>query len=154
MMDLARMLLAHGEQASAVELLQQAIANRHEDEDTLQEARAVFREIGMEAEGERIITRVCDSVVRLNNDGVRLAEDGRLEEASELFQRALRDLPANRTINMNTAKVLLLRMKRAGRDELQLRQVRECLERLQQLDPGAGAVQRLSALYREVAAAN
>jgi hypothetical protein len=54
---------------------------------------------------------------------------------------------------MNTAKVLLLRMKRDGRDELQLRQARECLERLQQADPGAGAVKRLSAMYREVASA-
>jgi len=153
MVELARMLLAHGEQAGAVALLQQAVANRHEDEELLQEVRAVFREAGREEEGERLIARVCAGVVRLNNDGVRLAEDGRLEEAIELFRQALRDLPANRTINMNTAKVLLLRMRRDGRDERQLQQVRECLERLQQLDPAAGAVQRLSALYREVATA-
>lgn len=151
MVELARMLLARGDRSGAIEHLQQAVANRHEDEELLQEARAVFREAGMEEEGERIIARVRDGVVRLNNDGVQLAEEGRLDEAIELFQRALRDLPANRTINMNTAKVLLLHMQRAGRDERQLEQVRECLQRLQQLDPAAGAVQRLSALYRDVA---
>lgn len=151
MVDLARMLLDRGDRAAAIEQMQQAIANRHEDEELLQDVRATFREAGMEEEGERIIARVRDGVVRLNNDGVHLAEEGRLKEALELFQQALRDLPANRTINMNTAKVLLLYIKRDGCDELRLQQVRECLDRLQQLDPSAGSVQRLSALYREVA---
>lgn len=152
MVELASLLLVYGEQAGALELMQQAVANRHEDEALLGEVRAAFREAGMEEEGERIVTRARDGVVRLNNDGVRLAEEGRLEEAIELFQQALRDLPANRTINMNTAKVLLLRMRRDGRDDDQLRQVRECLERLQAVEPAAGAVRRLSALYRELAA--
>jgi DNA-binding response OmpR family regulator/Tfp pilus assembly protein PilF len=152
MVELARMLLARGDQGAAIAHMQQAIASRHEDEDLLHDVRAVFREAGMEEEGEHIITRVRDGVVRLNNDGVRLAEEGHLEEAVDLFQKALRDLPANRTINMNTVKVVLLRMKREGRDERSLQLVRECLERLQQLDPSAGTVQRLSALYRELAA--
>lgn len=151
MVELAHMLLAHGEAAAAIEYLQRAVANRHEDETLLQEVRAVFHEAGMAEEGEGIITRERDRVVRLNNEGVRLAEDGRLEAAIALFQQALRDLPANRTINMNAAKVLLLRMQRDGPDADQLRQARECLLRLQQLDPAAGAVQRLAAMYRAVA---
>ncbi|MGE4049204.1 MAG: response regulator [Acetobacteraceae bacterium] len=153
MVELARMLLARGEHAAAVEQMQRAIGNRHEDEGLLQEVRAVFRDAGMEDEGERLIARVRDEVIRLNNDGVHLAEEGRLEEAAELFQKALRDLPVNRTINMNTAKVMLLRMKRDGRNDQYLRQAHECIERLRQQDPAAGAVQRLAALYREVASA-
>lgn len=152
MVELAHMLLIRGERAAAVEQMRKAIGNRHEDEALLQEVRTVFREADMEQEGEGIITQVRDGVVRLNNDGVQLAQEGRLDEAIGLFREALRDLPVNRTINMNTAKVLLVRMKRDGCDPQSLDQAHECLERLRQQDPASGAVQRLAALYREVTA--
>ncbi|MCC6209252.1 MAG: response regulator [Gammaproteobacteria bacterium] len=153
MVELARMLLARGEHAAAIEQMRKAIGSRYEDEALLQEVRAVFRNAGMEREGEDLIGQVRDDVVRLNNDGVHLAEEGRLEEAAELFRKALRDLPENHTINMNTAKVLLLRMKRDGGDEKNLRQAHECIERLRRQDPINGAVRRLALLYREVAGA-
>jgi len=151
MVELARMLLARGERAAAIEQMRKAIGNRHEDEALLQEVRAVFREAGWEREGEEIIGQVRADVVRLNNDGVHLAEAGRLDESAELFRKALGDLPENRTINMNMAKVLLLRMKRDGNDEHDMHQAHECIERLRRQDPVSSAVQRLATMYREAA---
>ena len=149
--ELVRMLLARGENAAAIEQLRKAIGNRYEDEALLQDVRAVFREAGMEQEGDGIIGQVRADVIRLNNDGVHLAEEGRLDEAIDLFRKALGDLPENRTINMNMAKVLLLHMKREGNDGQNLQQAHVCIERLRRQDPVGGAVQRLAALYREVA---
>ena len=74
-------------------------------------------------------------MVRLNNRGVRLVQEGQLEEAIRLFEAALADLPHNKTINMNTAMVLLKYMERHGPTPEHLERVRRCLQMVRETAP-------------------
>lgn len=150
--EMARAAFANGDNEKAIGLIEQIVANNHDDSALLDEVQQVFSDAGLEDEGSRIIDQAREQVAQLNNKGVRLAEEGNLDEAVRLFEQALKDMPENRTINMNVVKVLLLQLKKAGRDDDRLAQARHYFERLRDLDPENPGLPQLAALYEQVTA--
>ncbi len=144
-LEMSKACMLNGDEARGAELIKALVRNHHEDEALLERIQETFAEMGKEEEGRQLISDSRDKVVKLNNRGVRLVQDGKLEEAISLFEEALKDLPANKTINMNTAMVLLKYMERHGREERYLGMVRRCLEMLSACAPHDAAVQQLQA---------
>ena len=99
-----------------------------------------------------VFKAAIQEVVNLNNTGTQLAKSGKLDEAINLFDKAIRNIPDNSTINMNIANVLIMYMKAKGKSDNYLRRVREHLECVQRLDPGNENYRKLNAAYEKLLA--
>jgi CheY-like chemotaxis protein/cytochrome c-type biogenesis protein CcmH/NrfG len=152
--EMSQACFQNGEESKAEEIIRRVVANHHDDTELLVGVEAMFSALGREAEGRKIIDGARQTVVDLNNNGVRLAEAGRLDEAIALFQQALDDLPANKTINMNAAKVLLMHMRSHGQNDRYQFQAREYLDRVARMDPGNAVQQELYALFDDICGAS
>ncbi|MGQ9659613.1 MAG: tetratricopeptide repeat protein, partial [Thermochromatium sp.] len=107
--------LGHTDKATA--LLRQAIANNHDDDETLTRIVHLCQESGLDYDAEATILEVQRDVVKTNNEGVRLIKQGEFEEAIRLLSQAAEEMPGNRTINLNAAKAILMYMERRGLNE-------------------------------------
>lgn len=145
--DLAGLCFALDRREEGMELMQAAVRSGHDDEGTLAQARAAFGKAGLQAEGDALIERERGELVGLNNRGVALFEQHRLDEAMELFIRAAEGLPLNRTVNLNAARILLFAMRAGGATAMRLQRVRKYLERARPAgEPSAEYASALSTL--------
>lgn len=149
--EMAATCLLNGETEKGVSLMQEVIKNNHEDQKLLHEVQKIFDEAGMEDQGKKVISSTREEIIKLNNKGVRLAEEGDLEEAIDYFEKAVKNMPSNKTVNMNMAKVLLLHMRKNGKNDRQLYKVRQYIQRIQQIDPANKSLQKLSDMYESIA---
>ena len=134
--EMAQAFMVNGDKDKGSELIRDLVKNHHEDDALLDKIQHSLSEIGMEEEGKQLISDSREKVVRLNNQGVRYVQEGRLEEAISLFQEALGDMPDNKTINTNTAMVLIKYMEQHGRHEEYLRMTRKCLKMVKERSAG------------------
>jgi DNA-binding response OmpR family regulator/Tfp pilus assembly protein PilF len=109
---LGQRLLETGDVASGTDLLQSVVGNNHETTSVLDEVQAAFERAGHGSLGRDMIVKVTGEVVDLNNRGVALARQGKLDEARRLFDDAVMRMPDNVTILLNSAQVELLRMRK------------------------------------------
>jgi tetratricopeptide (TPR) repeat protein len=151
-MDMANACLTNGDKDKGLVMLQSLVKNNHQDEEMLARVREVFGSVGLEAEGQELIRTAIQEVVNLNNTGTHLAKSGKLDEAISIFEKAVRNMPDNSTINMNMANVLLMHMKANGKSDNYLRKVRQHLERVQRLDPHNENYRKINAAYEKLAA--
>ncbi|MFQ5487100.1 MAG: tetratricopeptide repeat protein [Gammaproteobacteria bacterium] len=149
-LEMSKACINNGDEARGTELIKDLVRNHHEDEALLRQVQETFAEMGMEEEGRQLISDSRDKVVKLNNRGVRLVQQGKLEEAISLFEEALQDLPANKTINMNTAMVLLKYMEQHGCGEHHVELVRRCLEMVRECAPRDTTLQQLQTRFNRV----
>jgi tetratricopeptide (TPR) repeat protein len=151
-MDMANACLANGDKEKGLVMLQSLVKNNHQDEEMLSQVQEVFEAVGLEAEGQELIRTAIQEVVKLNNTGTQLAKSGKLDEAISFFEKAIRNMPDNSTINMNMANVLLMHMKANGKSDDYLIKLRQHLERVQRLDPGNENFRKLNAAYENLVA--
>ena len=149
-LELARTCGALGETERAKELLQQAVRNNHAEEAFLREVGSALGDLGLGIDPEAFISDIRREIIRLNNEGVQLARAGRLDQAVGLFEEAVKRMPGNKVVNLNTARVLIMYMKRHGPDEENLRRVRELLARVKGLDPESQSLRKVHGMLREL----
>jgi len=149
-LEMAKACLVAGEKDKGLEIIKDVVKNHHEDQALLVEAQSTFDAVGMESEGKTLISNTRDEIVKLNNKGVKLAEDGNLEEAISYFEKAVKEMPENKTINLNTAKVLLMYMSQHGKNDRYLYQVRQHLERVHKADSTNSSYQQLWGVYEKM----
>lgn len=151
-MEMATACLANDDKDRGLLMLQSLVRNNHQDQEVLAQVQEVFGSVGMEVEGQGVIKAAIEEVVKLNNAGTQLAKSGKLEEAISFFEKAVRNMPDNSTINMNIANVLLMHMKAKGKSDNYLYKVRQHLERVQRRDPNNENYRKLNAAYEKMAA--
>jgi tetratricopeptide (TPR) repeat protein len=134
-MDLAKACFAVGDKEQGARLMQDVVKNNHEDARLMQDVEAVFREADMGSEGAKLIAATRDEMVRLNNEGVGLVNQGRLTDAIEYFEQAAGNLAGNKIVNANVAYALLMYMEKHGVYEDMLKKARIYLERVHEIDP-------------------
>ncbi len=149
-LELARTCGALGETDQAQELLRQAVTNNHADEAFLQQVSTALDDLGLDIDTGDFIAGIRREIVALNNEGVQLARAGRLDEAVGLFEEAVSRMPNNKVVNLNTARVLVMHMKRHGQDDTHLQRVRELLARVRQLDPDDQALRKVEGMLQEL----
>lgn len=117
---------AMGKQDEALQLLKQAVQNNPEDAAVLERVQGVLEAAGMGvAESRALIDASAKEIVQLNNDGVRKAQAGELEDAISLLSSAADRLPNNLQILGNAALVIALDLSRNGvRDD----RMRSCMQ--------------------------
>jgi CheY-like chemotaxis protein len=149
-MDLAKTCFSLGKKDQGEELVKYVVRNHHEDEAVLRQAEALFTELGMGDEGRALISSTRQEVIDINNKGVQLAKEGKLEESIEFFTKAAGGMPENQTINLNAAQSLIMHMQRNGKNDRYLYQTRQYLDRVRELDPTNDKYQKLLAYYKKI----
>jgi len=111
-LEVAQVAFGEGDVDYAKELLGDVIRNNHEDENLIQAVRNVFAGVDLGEEGSRMIDKVRQEVVGINNEGVALVEAGRLEEAIRYFEKAAEGLPQNRTVLLNASQAIIMYLEK------------------------------------------
>ncbi|GAB6040762.1 response regulator [Endothiovibrio diazotrophicus] len=145
--DAAKAAFLIGDSDKGSALMRDIVLNYSEDPRAMAAAQHAFEEAGLGADGKDLITAVKGELVKLNNQGVQLVKEGKLEDATRFFLDAVKGMPKNKTANLNAAQVMLMSMQKSGPDNRYLYKVRECLDRAREIDPNDKQLQKLSDLF-------
>lgn len=150
-LEMVKAYAALGDHQKATALLESAVANNHDDENFLASVKQVCQSAGFTAESEAVLKEIQQEVVRTNNKGVRLIQMGQYDAAIALLRKAAEDMPANKTINLNAAKALIMKMEQHGPTEAELQQVRVYIDRVQRAAPDDWRLAEVSASLQRLA---
>ncbi|MDE3021399.1 MAG: response regulator [Pseudomonadota bacterium] len=134
-MDTAKILLAMGDKQRASQVFSQIIKNHSDNEEIINQVKTAFSDADIHDEGHKLIESSRKEVVEINNKGVMLAKEGKLDEAMDLLRHAVSKLPDNTRILLNYCHVLILYMQQKGKNTRMLHEGRELAERVIKLDP-------------------
>ena len=131
-LELAQACYLHHREHDAVALVEQIVANNHDDLDLLNDVRSMYDKLDRKDQGEILIDRCVNDAVSINNEGVLRAKNGDLDGAIELLEEAARAMPDNVQIVMNAAHSLIVHMQLHGLQPDKLSQVQTYLERVEE----------------------
>ena len=106
----------------------------HDREDIIAAVRNMFNELGMEGLGGDLIDNACSAVIEINNCGVGLAKQGKLDDAVEMLTQAADELPGNLTISLNVLQVILSQVEFAGYTNQRQYLMNEYVQRAERID--------------------
>jgi tetratricopeptide (TPR) repeat protein len=150
MLEMAQTRGQLGDRQGAEALIRELVRNNHSEEQLLRQVGSVVEGLGLEKDSEKFIGEIRGEIVRLNNQGVELAREGRLKEAVGLFEEAVERMPGNRVVNLNAARVLIMHMQRHGVEPARLDRVRQSLEKVSVMEAENPALRRVVEMYREL----
>jgi len=127
---LAKLCYKYNRNDDGNKLIQYAIKNNHDNQDTIDGIVATLQSIGFSADEINILLKSRDEVIELNNRGVKLATTGEISESIELFVKAATAMPENQVINLNTAQSLIMHMNKSGVTEEQLDETKKYLDKV------------------------
>lgn len=130
-------------------IVRTVLKNRHDDAVLQERIVTLYRGAGREEVASRLIEETNQDIVSLNNEAVRLAQEGALAEAAERFVRAVADMPANLLVLLNAINALLAFVNRNGWHDTYMRRAAEFLERVHELDQDNGRALQLAEIYRK-----
>lgn len=141
-LDFAKTLFRMGQDSEAKALLANMSDRFSDDPDTLQKIESLLDEpVGFR---QKIKAR------SLNRDGIKAFEEGQLQEAADIFARALEIVPDHAALNLNLVQVLLKEYSKNPPDTGLLRRCQTCLDRLSDLPPQHRQHKRYVALQRKL----
>jgi tetratricopeptide (TPR) repeat protein len=151
-LELAKAASRLGDDEKARALLKQVVQNNHEDDGFLQNVTAAMVEVGMNDDPQEFVSGLKKEIVEMNNRGVKLLQQGELDDAMQLFESAAEKMPGNRVLNLNAARVSVMLMEKNGAEPTRLERVDQYLHRLRQIDPDGQALPSLTARLDKLAA--
>ena len=139
-----------GDTEKAKSLLSTVVKNNHSEDRLLKDVGSLISELGLESDPESYIEGIHKEVVNINNHGVELAKSGHLKQALDYFDEATQGMPANKVVNLNAARVLIMSMKENGVSSGELGKVKQYLDRVQKVDDKDPGLRRVHAMYRQL----
>jgi len=149
-MQMANACFQVGDKDSGAELMKHVVRNNHENEAILDEAKQLFARFDMQQEGESLVNETAKEVIDVNNSGVELVKQGKLEESTLLFQRAAKAMPENIVINLNAAQSLIMTMQSQGNNQTQMKEAWDYLNRVAKLDAANDRYKKLLDRYQSL----
>ncbi len=146
-LELARGHLDRGDREGAMALLNGLLKNYNEDPAMMRRIHAVFDDYHLGAEGDALIASAAKEIADINNRGVQLVKEGKLDEAIGLFEQAAERLPRNKTVNLNAAQVLIMAMQRSSAGKGVAKRARRHLDRVSAVDPNNEKLLALMRMY-------
>ncbi|MEJ2455184.1 MAG: response regulator [Candidatus Thiodiazotropha sp.] len=144
-LEMAKAYKRMGMEEKAVDLMQSAAFNNHTDDELLDEIKSTMRAMGLKQETLSSIDEIRKEVAALNNRGVELARNGKLEEAIELLETTAERMPGNRVVNLNTALVLLLEAENSAFTQEASARIDRYLQRVEAIEPDNRTLKKLQA---------
>lgn len=134
-MEMARAQFRLGNKEAAVALLRDVVKNNHDSAGISAQVQALFESENLGDEGRALIHSSRQEVININNQGVALGREGKLDEAIALLRQALLEMPGSETVMMNLCGLLIVQVKKSGRSDERLAAIRDLLYRVQLLNP-------------------
>ena len=134
MLEAAQLLLATGNKDAAENLARTLVKNNHENTELLAQVNEMYSQAGFEDKGQELVNKSKQEVIELNNRGVVMAKEGKLDEAIKLLSDARTLLPNNKRIMINLVNMTILSMRQGGRNDQLMQMARECLDQVAKLD--------------------
>ncbi len=150
--DLAEACLAHDRTDDAHHLIRNVVKNNHDNEEVLEKITRIYQDTGAQQEIEELIDKTRKEVVLINNKGVKLLKEGKIEESIELFSRAARGMPHNPIINLNAAQSLVRMMKESQPTKSMLDETFTYIRAVGNSDMHRDRLNRLVSACRELSA--
>lgn len=150
LLTLAEQCFGADKAEEAKNVLRQVLLNQCDNAVIQTQVTALCRKAGLEDGGRELTEWVAKEVARINNQGVRLALDGNLQESILFFEKAVRTLPKNVAINLNAAQSLLFYMREYGPDRANLTQVKVYLDHIQAVGDTSPKYQKLRELLNRL----
>jgi len=111
--EIASSCLKNGKSEEATAFIEDVIRSNHENTTLLNEISDMYREAGLEEQGQELIKKTKGEIIKINNQGVSLIKEGKLDESIKLFSKAAEGMPRNPVINLNLAHSLIMQMKKS-----------------------------------------
>lgn len=134
-MELAAACMELGKVDQAKDLISSVVKEYSDDPALMNKVNQIYVDAGMAEEGEKLIAAAKAEVIKVNNEGVSLIKEGKISDAINLFQVAVREMPKNITINMNIATALYLAMKSGGFNQRVQEQIMDHLNNVFEREP-------------------
>lgn len=135
MLEAAQLFLTTGNKEAAESIVQTLVKNNHENTELLAQVNDLYDRAGQSNEGEELINKSRLEVIAINDRGVILAKEGKLDEAIRLLSDAHIMLPNNKRIMVNLANMAVMSMRQNGRNSDLMQTAAECLRQVAKLDP-------------------
>ncbi len=149
-MDLAKSCFSLGKADQAEDFIKYVVRNHHDDPTVLKQTQELFNSLGMEESGQALIDSTRQEVIDVNNKGVKLAKEGKLEESIDFFAKAASGMPENLTVNLNAAQSLLMFMQKKGKQDKHLYQTRQYLDRIRKIKSSDEKYKKLLTIYKKI----
>ena len=132
--ELAKACYAVGMMEDARTFVDRMVRENHDREDIITAVRVMFNDLGKEDVGDDLIDSARRAVVEINNRGVKLAKEGKLDDAVELLSHASDELPGNLTISLNLLQAILRQMQTTGYSNQRQYMINEYMKRAEQIN--------------------
>jgi len=142
-LEIAEACLSYGDPQAGMQIMQEAVENNHEDKDIIDRAREAFNKAGLAEEGAKMMQKTITQIADINNQGAKLANEGKLEQAIDLFVNAAKKLPSNIVVNLNAVQALVLDLQKNDCNLERLELCQKYLSRVKNLDPSDKRYRRL-----------
>ncbi|MCB1934861.1 MAG: response regulator [Nitrosomonas sp.] len=113
-LDITQTCLTLDNQALTTKIVKQLVNDYSENEQVLDQVRSLYEKAGKLDEANEIIQGTREEIIKINNEGVRMVQDGKLEQSINFFIQAAKGMPNNATINFNAAYSMVKQMKKTG----------------------------------------
>ena len=133
--DMAKAYSHAGDNTKAKAILHQAASNNHTNPDILKGISDTLGDLKLEADPKSFVSGIRKGIVKLNNNGAKLAREGRLDEAMKLFEDAAEGMAANIIVNLNAARTFLMYMEQSGTNHDLTKKLQKYLRRARSIDP-------------------
>lgn len=132
-LEVARACFLNQQHDKAEAILHGLIQNHIDDEQFLNNLRAMQSGIGMHNYSEIQIQKTRQALIATNNKGVALYKQGKFKEALDLFEQAIATMPENKTIILNMLKIIIHDLKANPADADKERRARTLFKKAKQL---------------------
>lgn len=112
--DVAKVCYLNNNDELADKIISSLIHNHIDNNSFINDIQHMQRDIGKDNYSEELINQTKQELININNQGVKLFEQGNLKEAFEIFESAIEKMPHNKTIIFNMAKITLHDLKTTG----------------------------------------
>ena len=147
---LGKSLYQLGDAESASRIMRHLIQNNPDNKDVVRTVHAAMSGAGMQDQVKAFVEASIKEVAELNDEGVRLAYAGQLDEAIELLTRAADMLPGNMQFVSNAALVIALSLTKTGMNEERLEICLRYRESLLAQQPNHRKIPQIDYLLQEL----
>lgn len=134
----------------ANKIVKQLVNDYSEDEKLHEQVRQLCAEAGKFDEANEIIQGARREIIKINNEGVKMVQEGKFEQSINFFIQAAKGMPNNATINFNAAYSMIRQMKKTGEMSKYFLLCRRFMEQGHKADPGNQKYYQLLKLTEEL----
>lgn len=115
-LEMAQISHLSGAGEIADEILEDLIRTNIDDKPFIADIDKMCNTVIGDNYGGKLVARIKQELVDINNQGVKLFKEGKIKEALAVFEDAIEEMPNNQTITLNMLKVIIHDLKTSKPD--------------------------------------